>query len=52
MASLQLSGLWEGSACLALLLVPPWEPAEQGLGIKPVNKADVASVFLTALPAR
>lgn len=31
---------------------PPWEPAEQGLGIKAINKADVASVFLTALPAR
>lgn len=31
---------------------PPQEPAEQGLGIKAESKVDVASVFLTELPAR
>lgn len=39
-------------ASLLLSWPLPWEPAEWGLEIKVINKADVASVFLTALPAR
>lgn len=46
-------GPGRGSTCLPLcLLAPSLGACREGLGIKAVNKADVASIFLTALPAR
>lgn len=50
--SLQLSALGGQRHLSPPLSAPTREPAAQGLGIKVINKADVASVFLTALPAR
>lgn len=45
-------GLWGRPLLPPPSWPPPRELTDPGLGIKAVNRADVASVFLTALPAR